>query len=275
LVDAINSEVKNWKIKFGVEINPLRPEDIVKSLLTHYIEDENLGGERVSISSYGQGLQRHVIYTLIRLSAQFTALRTPTRKEFAPDFTMILFEEPESFLHPSQQDRLNSSLRALAQGDTQQVFVTTHSPKFVSRQINDLPSLIRFYKPECETRSFQISSADLDELLDENVGLYRKFCDILADPATPKAVVSSIRTHHLADTTPDEASRLVEESIRYFLYLDAERSAAFFAKRVVICEGASEVALFNYLCENRWSHLRDRHVYFLDSLGKFNVHRYI
>jgi len=275
VINAINSEVENWKISFGVEINPLKPEDIVKSLLTHYIEDENLGGERVNISSYGQGLQRHIIYTLIRLSAQFTAPRIPTRKEFAPDFTIILFEEPEAFLHPSQQDRLNSSLRTLAQGETQQVFVTTHSPKFVSRQISDLPSLIRFDKAECETRSFQLSSRDLEEMLDENVGLYRKFCDILVDPATPQDLAADIRRRHLGDSMPDEASRLLEESIRYFLYLDAEKSAAFFAKHVVICEGASEVALFNYLCESRWSTLKNRHVYFLDAVGKFNIHRYI
>jgi len=56
-----------------------------------------------------------LIYTLIRLSAKFTDDRPSSKKkDFAPEFTLLLFEEPEAFLHPSQQDRLNASLRLLA-----------------------------------------------------------------------------------------------------------------------------------------------------------------
>jgi len=126
LVEEINRELAYWKIRFGVDVNPLRPEDIVKTLLPHYIEDESLEGKRVSIGSYGQGLQRHLIYTLIRLSARFVEPRAEKKKEFAPDFTLILFEEPEAFLHPSQQERLNASLKTLAAEPTQQILITTH-----------------------------------------------------------------------------------------------------------------------------------------------------
>lgn len=275
VVDAINQEFENWRIHFGVEVNPLKPEDIVKTLMHHYIEDENLGGERVSISSYGQGLQRHLIYTLIRLSAQLTAPSTTSRKDFSPDFTLILFEEPEAFLHPSQQDRLNSSLRALAAGESQQVFVTTHSPKFVSRQINDLPSLIRLHKPQAQTRSYQIMHEELDALLDENTGLLRRFQEILENPESSETLIAEIREKELCGTGPIDDSKLLEEAIRYFLYLDSEKSAAFFAQLVLICEGASEAALLNFLSEQRWQDLKDRHVYFLDAMGKFNIHRYM
>jgi putative ATP-dependent endonuclease of OLD family len=142
LIDEINEDLGHWNVRFGVDINPLRPEEIVKSLLTHHIEDGNLDNKRVSISSYGQGLQRELIYTLIRLSTRFVAPRRPKRKEFDPDFRIILFEEPEAFLHPSQQDRLNANLRSLASEHDQQVLVTSHSPHFVSRQVEDFPSII-------------------------------------------------------------------------------------------------------------------------------------
>jgi len=157
LIEDINREVAHWRIRFGVDVNPLRPEDIVKTLLTHYIEDDNLEGKRVALGSYGQGLQRHLIYTLVRLSARFVEPRSEKKKEFAPDLTLILFEEPEAFLHPSQQQRLNGSLRALAAEPTQQVLITTHSPQFVSKQVCQLRSIIRLQKRTAVTERFQLS----------------------------------------------------------------------------------------------------------------------
>lgn len=114
LEDDINEEISHWGVKFGVNVNTVAPDDIVKSLLTHHIEDTTLGS-RVSLSSYGQGLQRSLIYTPIRLAPKFVEAKAPTRKDFSPRFTLILFEEPDAFLHPSEQIRLNASLSTLSQ----------------------------------------------------------------------------------------------------------------------------------------------------------------
>jgi predicted ATP-dependent endonuclease of OLD family len=179
LIADINQNLTHWRIRLGVDINPLRPEDIVKSLLGHYIEDDNLDGKRVNISSYGQGLQRELIYTLIRLSTKFVSPRKEKKKDFDPDLTLILFEEPEAFLHPSQQDRLNAGLRSLAAETGQQALVTTHSPQFVSRQVEDFPSIIRLEKPTKVTSRFQLSKTDVENLFDENIGLYMRFSDLL------------------------------------------------------------------------------------------------
>ena len=110
LEKEINLALESWQIRFGVEINKVRLEDIVKNMASHYIEDLNLDSQRVKVGSYGQGLQRYLIYTLIRLSSQFKEAKQDAKKEFSPDFTLILFEEPEAFLHPSQQNILNSGL---------------------------------------------------------------------------------------------------------------------------------------------------------------------
>ena len=67
----------------------------------------------------------------------------------------------------------------------------------------------------------------------------------------------------------------MEEEFRYGIYLDSERSSLFFAKHVVVCEGATERALFNCLLDKEWSDLKDRQIYFLDSLGKYNIHRFM
>lgn len=276
LVEAINKEVDGWQIRFGVDVNPLKPEDLVKNLLTHYIEDENLDGKRVSISTYGQGFQRHLIYTLIRLSAKFAAPRTATKKkDFPPDFTLILFEEPEAFLHPSQQDRMNASLRELACEATQQVLITTHSPNFVSKNVQELTSIIRIQKPTAVSEACQLSKDHLDMLLDDNAGLYRVFCGMLQDPSVPDLLKKKIRAKRLGEDNPQGEIKLEEEAIRCMMWLNTERATLFFAKHVIICEGPSEKVLLEYLIENKWPELRNKNIYFADALGKFSIHRFM
>ena len=275
LIEDINREVAHWKICFGVDVNPLRPEDIVRTLLTHYIEDENLDGKRVSLGSYGQGLQRHLIYTLIRLSARFVEPRAEKRKEFAPDFTLILFEEPEAFLHPSQQERLNASLRTLATEPTQQILITTHSPRFVSKQVSELTSIIRLQKTAAVTERFQLTGDQLATMLDRNRGLYQRFSNMLQDPAVSAPLKAMIRGKGLGETSPGEDPALEDEATRSLLWLNAERAALFFARHVVLCEGPTEKAMFEYLLDTAWRDLGDRNVYVADALGKFNIHRHM
>ncbi|HEX5413860.1 MAG TPA: AAA family ATPase [Terriglobia bacterium] len=273
LVEEINKSIGHWGIRFGVDVNPLQPEEVVRSLLAHYIEDENLGNERVSVSSYGQGLQRDLIYTLIRLSTKFVAPpKAKRKKEFNPDFTLILFEEPEAFMHPSQQGRLSASLRALSCEPDQQVVVTTHSPHFVSRQIREFTSIVRLEKAKESTVRYQLADRDIEELMDENLGLYKTLCEKLEDDTVPVEIKNKIRNNYV---DADMASKLEEEAVQYLLWLNSERCSLFFASHVVICEGPSEKVLFEYLISQEWPTFRNRNVYFADALGKFNIHRHI
>ena len=59
------------------------------------------------------------------------------------------------------------------------------------------------------------------------------------------------------------------------MWLDAERTASFFAKHVIICEGATEKVAFDFLMNNSLSEYIERHIYILDAMGKFNLHRYM
>lgn len=275
VIKDVNESIAQWRVGFDVRINPVNPEQLIKNLLSHYFVDQELEGEEMDIGSYGQGLQRHLIFTLIRLAGKYKAPRASKKKEFNPDYTLMLFEEPEAFLHPGQQESLHRSLRELAAEPTQQVLVTTHSPHYVSRQISDLTGLIRLQKSGARSESFQLMNSDLESLLDQNVGLYREFCKALKNPEIDNSIKGAIRARKLGDDNPDDVKRIEDEGIRYFLSLDAERSGLFFAKHVVICEGASEKALLSVLADERWKQLQDRHIYYLDSIGKFNIHRYM
>ena len=256
LITDINKEVGQWGVRFGVDINPVKPEDIVKNLLSHHLEDTQLDGQRVSVGAHGQGLQRHLIFTLIRLSARYGKKSTKKIKDFNPDFSLILFEEPEAFLHPPQQDVLCLSLQSLVAEDGNQALVSSHSARFVSKQLLDIPSIVRVQRSGGHTTSHQVLEADLYDLLDENLGLLRALSEAKGE-------------------TPDETGRLDDESMKYFLWLDAERAGMFFGQHVVICEGATERVFFSYLLDNQWQDLRDKQVYFTDCFGKYNIHRFI
>jgi putative ATP-dependent endonuclease of OLD family len=247
----INSDLESWDIAFGLRVNPIKPADIVKNLLGHYIIDKNLGEKEVSIESLGQGVQRHLIYTLIKLSSKYTEIKEPKKKEFSPDLTLLLFEEPEAFLHPTQQENLNLSLKKLS--DSTQIVITTHSPVFVSRNTKELSSLIKLNKPNSISTLHFLSDEKIDELFNENIGLLK----------------------YLEGEDIDESAKIFEESFKYFLWLDSERSSAFFSKHVIICEGATEKAFLDLMLNTKWIDLKEKQVYFLDCLGKFNIHRFM
>lgn len=271
----INDQISYWKINFGININSIQPDDIVKNLINHYITDQNLGNQKISINQLGQGLQRHLIYSLIKLSAKYVDIKEEKRKEFSPDFTLILFEEPEAFLHPSQQEVLNRNLKQLSKESTQQVLITTHSATYVSKSSDELVTIVRLKKEESITTINQLNQESLESLYDSNIGFFRLFSTMLIDPNVPEPLKQKIKTKNLGNPTLDDAQKLEEETIRYFLWLDAERSSLFFAKHIVICEGATEKVFFEYLSNDLWSDIKDKHIYFLDAMGKFNIHRYI
>lgn len=275
LVKDINQNLSQWEINFGLEINPISTSDIVKNLVSHWIEDNQLNGAKININLFGQGLQRHLIYTLIRLGSRYIEKKSETKKEFSPDFTLILFDEPEAFLHPAQQELLNMSLNELSLDYAQQILITTHSPIFVSKNIDNLPSLIRILREKGSSNAHQISSADLNAIFDANSGLYKKFHGLLLDSNTPDALKNKIKKRNFASDTEDDAQKIEEESLRYALWLDYDRASSFFAKHVIICEGSSEKVFLDHLLNSQWTELKNKNIYCLDALGKFNIHRYM
>ena len=271
LREEINDSLKEWEIEINLNINPIKTEGIIKNLVSYHAIDKNFDRE-IDIKCLGQGLQRHLIYTLLKLSSRYTEKKTYKKKEFSPELTMILFEEPEAFLHPSQQEFLNTSLRLLSKEEDQQIIVTTHSPIFVSKNIEDISNLIKLKRENGITHVFQVSEDTRKNIIEQNNELAQLLQSKLDDPSVDKSIKNSIRKI-LGDT--EEAMRMEEESIRYLLWLDSERCCAFFTDIVLICEGATEKIFIEYLIKNKWENLREKRIYILDAMGKFNIHRYM
>jgi putative ATP-dependent endonuclease of OLD family len=64
------------------------------------------------------------------------------------------------------------------------------------------------------------------------------------------------------------------ECVKYFMWLNAERTGLFFARRVLIVEGPTEIAAVNYLAQTGM--LKGPPDYcVLDAMGKFNINRFM
>ena len=268
----INNHLLEWDVEFNIDIDPIDSDKIIKGLVTHSLSDKYLD-KQIEIKQFGQGLQRHLIFTLLKISTEYVEKKESEKKEFNPDFTFILFEEPEAFLHPSQQEVLNSSLNSLAGNDSQQILITTHSPTFVSKNIDSISSLIRTQKLNGATRIFQVSHEKNEEIARENDELIeflkgRSESDEISNDDT-RALQKLLRED-------DQIIRLEKEAIHYLLWLDTERCCSFFANNVLICEGPTEKRFLDYLIKNYWQEdFKTKKIYIFDSGGKYQIHKFM
>ena len=86
------------------------------------------------------GTQRRVIAGLIKINAQLNEML------YGVCPTVLLYEEPEAYMHPNAITDLAYDLRCFARVPNQQVIVTTHSGHLVSEDIMDTRGLIRVDK---------------------------------------------------------------------------------------------------------------------------------
>lgn len=251
----ISQELSNWGAGFKLNINPVGIDEIIKGLVSHEIVDEGLGTSQ-PISSYGQGFQRSLIYGLIRIAAKYSTKKPSSKKkDFVPDFTWILFEEPEAFLHPTQISVLSTDLRALGKSESSQVLLSSHNPLFATHSIREISAICRLQRENCQTTSYQISNQQLDAVLVSNQ--------------------QDAQNWQAAGMTIDADDLITDmEAVKYALWLDAKRSGAFFAEKVLLVEGPTETALFSYM-RDQGKLPTCNGVVIMDTIGKFNIHRFM
>ena len=256
LEEHVSAELAEWGVKYELLISPIQPPDIIKSLISHQIIDNVLETAQEP-SAFGDGFQRQLIFTLIRLAAYYEPKKIPTaKKEFSPSFNWILFEEPEAFLHPSQIEVLDRNLRIFANADGQQVMISSHSPQFASLNVEELPMLIRLNREDVHTKVGQIRSVNLQNILTAN-----------------QTCLSDLAAAGVQITSDDLCVDM--ESIKYALWLNPLRSTSFFAQRVLLVEGPSERVLTAYLIAEEKLELPKGGITVIDTMGKWNIHRFM
>lgn len=253
LADDINGRIAEWGTEFRLNIKPFSGAEIVKNLVSFDVYDSQVDDTLPAIN-YGQGFQRHLIYTLLTLVPEYSSgSKSSTKKEFKPDLTLILFEEPEAFLHPTQQDVLCRSLQKLGAQEGSQVLISTHSANFVSNNSDDLCSIIHLHREQGKTIVGQLSEERCQQIFEDN----QEINDLL----------------EVRDA--DENRNLDMEAVKYFLWLNPFRCGLFFAERVLLVEGMTEVVFINYLVAKGHIKLPKGGLFVLDCFGKHNMHRFM
>ena len=103
-------------------------------------------GERTTIEAKGHGLQRSMIFTILRAYAEFSHIKKVGDKA-EERTTLFAVEEPEIYLHPQLPRTFMSVFRKIASG-TDQIIYTTHSNLFVDITYFDEICIIRREKDE-------------------------------------------------------------------------------------------------------------------------------
>ena len=237
--DEFNNEIKDWGASVDFSLKRLSAGDILKNLIILEVKDGLLNGCH-DVSQYGAGFQRKFIFTLLRLRSRYEVRNQDHRREL-PRMTLLLFEEPEAFLHMDQQNELARNLIELSKHGMQ-VLCTTHSPNFVCRSLTMLPALINVVKRNGPTKVYQIAKSDVEKFLDQSMSCPNN------------------------DGDGDIAL------IKYQLLLNPNRASAFFARFVILVEGTSEEVLVNRMIDDGILRLPTGTVV-LECLGKFNMPR--
>ncbi len=158
---ALHAELENWDTTIDVEIIPPNIDDIFKVGATVWVDD----GIRTDAGRKGQGLQRALIFALVRSLAKLTrqeheeahgdgdmAVEKPSRQASRSSYFII--EEPELYLHPQAQRELFDSLLQLSESDNQ-VLICTHSSSFISLDHYCSICIVRKNTPAEGTTIFQ------------------------------------------------------------------------------------------------------------------------
>jgi hypothetical protein len=255
LEQELSESLSAWDTSFRLDMKSPSMPEIVKTLITHQCVDLS-HGEALSADQFGSGFQRYLIYKLIEINARRESTRTPSNStEFIPSLKLVLFEEPEAFLHPPQQDLLARNLKRLSESGDQQVVCSTHSPHFVSRNSSRLPEIARLRREKGRIDIFQIDEVAWKQIVDGN----QEINDL----------------EHLASNVDEDDREHAMEDVKYFLWLNPDRCGAFFANHVLLVEGATEQAFISKLIDDGKIESPPSGVHVLDSMGKFNIHRFM
>lgn len=250
IIENINHELEGWNTRFDVNIEPIDADKLIKSLTNVTFYDNGLEDSSLPCNNLGSGLQRHIIYTLIKLNSQIKKEQyTKKNKNYISNTTILLFEEPEAYLHPPYQDILSKSLHQLS-NDGYQIILTTHSTRFVSDSIFNIPNIIKADR-SIDTTTKQLSEEELHTLFLDNTSIN----DIL-------------QATELDDT-------IEMESIKHFLWFNNARTEVFFAKNVLLVEGATELNLIKYIFLNNNIEIPKNGITVIDTMGKYNMHRFM
>ncbi len=141
----IVQELSGWAVNVKIGVEPPDPKSVL-ALATRITIDD---GFESDISQKGHGLQRALMFALMRIWAAVISPETEVRRRS----NIFAFEEPELFLHPQVCRMTYQALKQISTVD--QIFLCSHSPHFVSLEDYRNIVLIRKTNPTEGTKCFR------------------------------------------------------------------------------------------------------------------------
>jgi len=131
--DLIEKTNKNLESFTGSDTHKLKidpkdeldPSVIIQALINKITGVED--GQERNLEVLGQGTQRIIVTSILKAYVDILI----ERGNYTGKLILILFEEPEIYLHPKLKRTLNVTLEKIAEQDNHQVIITTHDPYFV------------------------------------------------------------------------------------------------------------------------------------------------
>ncbi len=200
-------QLNREEAEFSVDLNLYDPWNFYRTLqLIVHESDTSLSFQA---SNLGMGVQASISIAVLKAYAQLKLNNN----------TPLFIDEPELFLHPHAQLNFNNVLRELAESGTQ-IFITTHSPNFLS---------VGHFNEICLVRKTGEHGTYIRQ------GIPQKF-------------VQDLKIRKNIDTTPAD---LMEHYRSIYDFTGDTRKAneAFFAKKIILVEGQSEGLILPYFFE--------------------------
>lgn len=123
-------DVKNTRLNLNeknitkAQIEKWVKEKIAQTVLDTEIIDSYYGGDtKLNIDQVGQGVQRMIIVSVLQEIGK--------KNISSEEETIMLFEEPEIYLHPKLKEKLFDSLIKISENTNIRIVVTTHDPYFI------------------------------------------------------------------------------------------------------------------------------------------------
>ncbi|MEO6759425.1 MAG: AAA family ATPase [Saprospiraceae bacterium] len=213
LENRLQSELTNWNTKIEIEITPPDIDEVFRIGTSIWVDD----GIKTDISRKGHGLQRAMIFALIKSYSQILKEERENEEnendidgeEFrrrSSKSTFFILEEPELYLHPQAQRELFSSLRELSKSNNQ-IIIATHSSFFADLDLYNSICIIRKNDLENGTKKIQCNN-DLFLDLDDR------------------------------------------QQFNLTYWINPDRAELFFAKKVILLEGPTDKTVIPYLAKN-------------------------
>lgn len=172
-----------------------------------YVDD----GFRNAVENKGHGLQRSVIFTILRCYAEYMTSEQEDKKRSL----ILAVEEPELYMHPQAQRTIRQVFREIAEGGDQVIF-STHSPLLVDVAYFD--EIIRMEIARELVKGDRTTQSTAWQL-----PMAKMICDFKA-------------------RFPDHKGSVTAESIRelYSHAYNPHRNEGFFASKIILVEGLTE-----------------------------------